>query len=283
MKGISVQAILDTAVDFSDEYSAVVEQAKHAVEAVILGCSRIVERYSAFKTGGTQPRLVLAGRPNAGKSSLFNALLCRYRAIVHEEPGTTRDVIEEDIEVDGARWKLVDTAGIRESSGAEREGIALGEDYLSASAFWLLVVDGTEGMSDVEERLLGELAHVPHLVLWNKNDLPNWKSPGPLENVISVSVKNGDSVTALWQILKERLIRADTRDSGPLPTSVQVSRLVSVLGNLEEMRNQCAAGTPPELLAEMNRSALRGLEGIVGEIGTEDVLDRIFSDFCIGK
>src|SRR5580704_15168457 len=97
------------------------------------------------------PRLVLAGRPNAGKSSLFNALLCRYRAIVHESPGTTRDVIEEDVLVGDRTWCLVDTAGVRESGVAiEREGISLGGEYLEASSFWVLVVDGTTGVTEVE-------------------------------------------------------------------------------------------------------------------------------------
>ena len=124
---IRLQAILDTAIDFSEEYSAVIHAAEEPLGQVIRGCSELIQRYSAFKTGVVSPKIVLAGRPNAGKSSLFNALLCRYRAIVHEEPGTTRDVIEEDLDIGGRLWKLVDTAGVRENTrGVEQEGISTG-------------------------------------------------------------------------------------------------------------------------------------------------------------
>lgn len=281
---IRLQAILDTAVDFSEEYSAVTHQAFEPIEGVIRGCSEVIHRYSQFKNGENTPKLVLAGKPNAGKSSLFNALLCRYRAIVHEEPGTTRDVIEEDIEVDGRRWKLVDTAGTRENTaGAEREGIALGADFLASSHYWILVVDGTEGLTSAERGLLATYASIPHLIAWNKKDLPAWQSPERDQRAIAVSAKGGDGLAQLWDVLRTALARVESPETGPLPTAVQCARLRRVVGQLEEMHAELKNNVPPEFIAEKNRAVLGHLTSVIGEVGTEDILDRVFNDFCIGK
>jgi len=284
---IRLQAILDTAVDFSDEYSAVIHQAIQPLAQVTRGCSEIIQRYSAFRAGSTSPRLVLAGLPNAGKSSLFNAILCRYRAIVNEEPGTTRDVIEEDIVVEGRNWKLVDTAGVREGShGAELEGISLGEDYLASCSYWVLVVDGTVGLSAGESLLLQRFGSLPHVIVWNKQDLEgSKKTPATLrdETVVFLSARTGFGLDSLWVVLKRELIGMAAQGMDALPSAVQCSRLEAVLVSLKVLGEELANGTPPEYLAEKNRIILHQLEQVIGEVGTEDVLDRVFSEFCIGK
>jgi len=282
---LKTQAILDTAVDFSEEYSDVIGQAKAPLIQTIHECSEITQRYSRFKTGSTVPRLVLAGKPNAGKSSLFNALLGRYRAIVHEEAGTTRDVIEEDIEVQGRRWKLVDTAGFRESSEArEKEGIELGESFLSAASFWILVVDGSRGISLDEENLLEKHGTKPHLVVWNKKDLNQWAAPEGKwygKSVHPLSAKTSEGINELWSKLDSELSKKES--TGPLPTAVEASRLEKALGLMKELLARLEKNELPEYLAEINREATRALESVVGEVGTEDVLDRVFGEFCIGK
>jgi tRNA modification GTPase len=282
---VRLQAILDTAVDFSDEYSHVVESARAPLAAALERCDTLAGRYEALRSGARVPRLVLAGRPNAGKSSLFNALLCRYRAIVHEAAGTTRDAIEEDIELAGRRWKLVDTAGVRDSAAtdAEREGIELGSDFLESAQFWILVVDGTVGISEPERALLERFGDKPHSVVWNKKDLPGFRHPEPLgsESPLAVSARTGDSVRELAAALKTRV--APVGDLGPLPSSVQARRLREAAAELEALRSDLDAGVPPEVLGERNRGVLRKLESVVGDVGVEDVLDRVFSEFCIGK
>ena len=243
---IRLQAILDTAVDFSDEYSSVVTMASQPLSQAIQGCSAIIQRYQSFRGGSAAPRLVLAGRPNAGKSSLFNALLGRYRAIVSETPGTTRDVIEEDIEIDSVRWKLVDTAGFRESREAiESEGVALGSQFLGVSSLWLLVIDGTLSLSSEEERLLHEFGHIPYLVVWNKVDLPSWRPADgglvPAQRVVEVSAKTGLHLDKLAEsisnVIRER-IAVDL--SSVLPTAVQSARLGHVLKELRDFRRRSA-------------------------------------------
>ncbi len=281
---IQMLAIFDTAVDFSEEYSSVVFLALEPLNSVLAGCSKVIHRYSGFREGGTSRKLVLAGRPNAGKSSLFNGLLCRYRAIVHAEPGTTRDVIEEDFEVDGGLWKLVDTAGFRHSEiEAERQGIELGSDFLESSHFWILVVDGTIGLSDQERELLRRFDHKPHAVVWNKRDLPGWLAPETKTATFEMSAVEGDSFGLLWDFLRVELAKLAIDDSGPLPSAVQVARLKGVVGDLEEIRTKMQSEVPPEYLSEQTRVVIGKLESVVGEVGTEDVLDRIFNDFCIGK
>ncbi|NBX76032.1 MAG: tRNA uridine-5-carboxymethylaminomethyl(34) synthesis GTPase MnmE [Proteobacteria bacterium] len=282
---VKTQAILDTAVDFSEEYSDVIGQAKAPLIQTIHECSEIIQRYSRLKKGATTPRLVLAGKPNAGKSSLFNALLGRYRAIVHEEAGTTRDVIEEDIEVRGRRWKLVDTAGFRDSSESrEKEGIELGERFLSAAAFWILVVDGSLGISPDEENLIEKYGNKPHVVVWNKMDLEQWSAPQGKwygKSVHPLSAKTADGINELWARLEAELSKKESQ--APLPTAVEASRLEKARELIEALLVQLERNELPEYLAEINREATRALELVVGEVGTEDVLDRVFGEFCIGK
>lgn len=284
---IHLQAILDTAIDFTEEYSSVLQAAEKPCALVIHECSEIIQRYSAFREGTSVPRMVLVGRPNAGKSSLFNALLCRYRAIVHHEPGTTRDVIEEQVALNGKHWALVDTAGMREGqSVAEKEGISLGEDYLAASALWILTVDGTQGLQKEEENLLEKFGSRPHVVVWNKKDLEGWKFPETKRlrgSVVTLSAKSGEGVSDLWTVLQEKTQGIQTDNGAPLPSATQVSRLKHVVHALTELKAGIASEESPEYLAETNRKAIALLESVIGEVSTEEVLGRVFSEFCIGK
>lgn len=286
-KLIHLQAILDTAIDFTEEYSSVVAAAIAPCRVVTHECSEIIQRYSVFRDGSIAPRIVLVGRPNAGKSSLFNALLCRYRAIVHHEPGTTRDVIEEQVVLNGARWSIVDTAGVREAlTEAEREGISLGEDYLAASSMWILTVDGTQGLQKEEIEILEKFGSRPHVVVWNKKDLTNWQPPQTNAlrgSVVSVSAKSGEAVSDLWVLLQEKALAIHNDKMSDLPSSTQVARLKHVVKQLEFLSSGLASGEGPEYLAETNRKAIGLLESVIGEVSTEEVLGRVFSEFCIGK
>ncbi len=281
-KLIRLQAILDTAVDFSEEYAHVTAAARVPIDAARTQALGMAKRFEVFGRGQTVPRLVLAGRPNAGKSSLFNALLCRYRAIVHEKAGTTRDAIEEDVELGGRRWKLVDTAGLRSAeTETERLGIELGAEFLESASYWILVVDGTQGLSPSESDLLSRYGSKPHLIVWNKKDLPGFLPPPAEETAIAVSALTGDSIQELASVLQTQAIPSNT--DGVLPTATQAKRLRQTVERLDELSRDLEKGVTPEILGEKNRQVLRGLETLVGEVGIEDILDRVFSEFCIGK
>lgn len=271
---VEAQAIFDTAVDFSEEYSAVVQQATLPIQAATRECSALTQRYKSFKQGVSVPRLVLAGAPNAGKSSLFNALLNRERTIVDATPGTTRDVIEEEIWIEGAPWRLVDTAGLRESADRiESRGIEFGRDFIDSASFVLWVVDSSRGIE-------GEipLGTTPHAIFWNKTDL----APAP-EGALQGSVRDGESIAALWAFLRQALPKLTSTDPRPLPSASQASRLEAVEQRLRRMEGLVVESAPPEILGEENRASLRLLEDLLGEVSADDVLDRLFRDFCIGK
>ena len=281
---IKVQAILDTAVDFSEEYASVVSQARQPLNLVIRECSVITQRYELFRTGRNYPRLVLVGRPNAGKSSLFNALLGRYRAIVDPTAGTTRDVIEEDIDIGGRTWRLVDTAGIRQTDNAiERSGILQGEKYLESATAWLLVVDGTQGLGELEAAALDRHRNKPHWIVVNKSDVGSVGVPAWAFRYLSVSAETGDGVDGLWKAIERRLAEKNSiGHGGLLPTATQSQRLKTVIETLAQM-DVGFGELPPEYLAEKNRGAIRNLEAVIGPVSQDDVLDRVFGEFCIGK
>lgn len=282
---IKVQAILDTAIDFTEEYSEVVIQAFAPLELAIHESSVVIQRYEALKMGKNIPRIVIAGRPNSGKSSLFNSILCRDRSIVHNEAGTTRDVVEEDIRLEGKTWKLVDTAGIRANVlGPEAIGIEYSEKYLSVSQFWLLVVDGTIGLQKEDDILLSKYKTVPHLILWNKKDDPKYQTPTPpfRENILEISAKNNEGLDFLLKELKARCV-IETGYSEFLPTAQQTAKLKLFFEEASQFKKDLASQELPEYLSEKNRKLINILDGVISEIDPEQVLERVFNEFCIGK
>lgn len=284
---IGLQAVLDTSVDFSEEYSNVVYQSFQPLEKAIHECSLTIQVYQRFEQGSQTPKIVLAGRPNAGKSSLFNALLGKYRAIVNEEAGTTRDAIEEDIYLKGKRFSVVDIAGFREAlTPTEKVGIQLGESFLSSASLWLLVVDGEKGLSQEEEMLLERFGRKPHLILWNKSDLPEFKKPDSLcltTEPISLSAKSGEGMNALWEALEDFSKKCAGQETVILPTASQSKKLQRVLSHLLSIKEGLSREEAPEVLAEKNRTALAELVDLIGYVDQEEILGRVFSQFCIGK
>lgn len=281
-------AVLDTAIDFSEEYAEVTQQARGPLDLAIRECSLAIQRYSRLNGSSNSPRVALVGRPNAGKSSLFNAILCRYRAIVHDKPGTTRDVLEEDFMLQGRRWRLVDTAGRHDkATGTEREGIELGDSYLEGAAFWVLVVDGTVGLTEIETDLLQRYRSKPFVIVWNKSDLPGWTYPADLGALpaapVRLSALHADGMEAFWSAMDALAGVSSPSAHGPLPTHREYAALLEVNSRLLSLRERLDGDELPEYLSEEARLVVNLLEGLVGEVDTEHVLDRVFSEFCIGK
>ncbi len=233
----------------------------------------------ASLAGGQQIRdgvtVVLLGRPNAGKSSLLNALARRDVAIVTPEAGTTRDVVEVTLDLDGVPVRLSDTAGLRQTSAlVEQEGIRRALER-AAQADLVILVDGPEGEvpAPPESVLPGQILRV-----WNKADLVPPPAGHPVDVVLSA--KAGQGVTALESALRERV-------STMVPPMAQVSLTRARHGDaldeakmwLEAARSQ----TLPDLMAEDLRLAQRALGRVVGTTDPEMILDRLFSSFCIGK
>jgi tRNA modification GTPase len=220
--------------------------------------------------------VVLTGRPNAGKSSLFNAL-AGARALVSPEPGTTRDYLVQRLELDGVPVELVDTAGLRPSADAiEGQAQELGRDQLAQADLVLLCLERGQARTAEETELLHQ-AEPPVEAIETKCDLP-----GPASGLPACSAVTGEGLEALRKLLRER---ARGRSQPALAPSLSRCRhhVQACLDHLRRAHAIVLFEDPPEILALELRETLQQLGEMVGAVYTDDLLDRIFSRFCIGK
>lgn len=236
-------------------------------------------------------KIVLAGRPNVGKSTIFNKLLLSDRAIVSAIPGTTRDSLSELININGFPVSLTDTAGIRQSAdeienlGVERTRRAMVDADLTA-----VVIDGSQLLTDEDNAIISELIDLPHLTIFNKSDLGvvNINNRSCLCRMdhpsISISAKTGEGIEDLRSALVSPFIKSDAHDAGLLITDARhfdlLQRTRDALNASIELLEQRAS---EELVLLGLYNALHLLGEITGETTSDDVLGRIFATFCIGK
>lgn len=242
-------------------------------------------------------RVAIIGRPNTGKSSLFNALLARDRAIVTELPGTTRDIIEETLDVRGYPVVIMDTAGLREGSGdpVEKIGQERARGAAQNSDIAVFVIDGSSPLSEADQsiaafaRSLGEKTHCIAVV--NKSDLPQRLAAADLSPLVtgwpcvSVSAAAGDGLPALEEAIFSCLEdKGLPPPDGPIVTSERhAAALRKTAGHLSEAVSAVQNNKTEEIVALHLREALSALGEITGETATEEILENIFSRFCVGK
>jgi tRNA modification GTPase len=277
---VELLALLSYDIDFPDEDSGPV-----AAETLRTGLERVRSRVGALiATAPLGERLregalvVLAGRPNAGKSSLFNALLGSDRALVTEIPGTTRDTIEASVDVDGWPLRLADTAGLRESDDRiERLGIEVSRRYLDASDLVLLCVEAGRELRAEEQSVLDRY---PTVLVRTKADLA--PSPGDL----AVSVVTGSGLDRLRTTLVERLFgELETyADLEPMLTRdrhrLALERAVAAL---DDAAPELLDGGESVLAAHHLRRAVAALDELIGGVDIEEILGKVFERFCVGK
>ena len=278
-------ARLEASVDFSEEGYHFVEPRE-----VARTLDRLMTRTASLVADGRRGRLVreglevaIVGKPNVGKSSLFNALAGASRAIVTEVPGTTRDLVAEVVDVEGLRVTLVDTAGVRPTEDViEAEGVARARQARDVADLVLVVVDGSAPLDELDRQLLDDTASRRRLVVANKADLGCDGDPAFLR----VSARTGEGVDALRAGLV-RALDVEVRDDPPSITNL---RHVALLERAHEAlsRAHAAAGAGGDALSEEFvladlADARAALEEISGRRTTDDVLAHIFSRFCIGK
>ena len=232
-------------------------------------------------------RVAIVGKPNVGKSSLFNVLAGAARAIVTDVPGTTRDLVAEVVDIDGLLVTLVDTAGMRPTSDVvEAEGVARARQAWDVADVVLIVVDGSAPLDELDRRLLEETAGRRRLVVSNKSDLGANPGGEGGAGFLRVSARTGDGFDGLRAGLARALdveVRAD-------PPAITNLRHVALLGRAHEAlsRARAAAGAggdtlPEEFVLADLQDARAALEEISGRRTSEDVLSHIFARFCIGK
>jgi tRNA modification GTPase len=224
---------------------------------------------------------VIAGRPNAGKSSLFNALLGTERAIVTDLPGTTRDAVDAPASCDGFPFRLVDTAGLREDGDlVERLGIEVSHRYLQAADIVVLCVEADRAVGAEDRQFIGSVA-APVVLVRTKADLGVTDSDG-----MPVSVITGAGLSELRRRLAETAFASLARagDVAPFVTRERHREALRRAGaELEAFVEARRSGLDAAVAATHLRAAVTALEAIVGVVSADDVLDRVFADFCVGK
>ncbi|EXJ10036.1 tRNA modification GTPase MnmE [Nitrincola nitratireducens] len=236
--------------------------------------------------------VVIAGKPNAGKSSLLNALAGRETAIVTDIAGTTRDVLREHIHIDGMPLHIIDTAGLRDAPDTvEQIGINRAWEEIHKADRILMVVDSSETRAHTPEEIwpefVAQLAHTTHItVIRNKIDLQAEK-PQLISNseysLISISAKQGEGIDLLREHLKACMGFSSTTEGGFMARRRHLDALDRAQQQLEKGLEQLQGFSAGELLAEDLRAAQQSLGEITGEVTPDDLLGRIFSSFCIGK
>ncbi len=291
---VETLAYLDAAADFPDDEIPAIElgpaltTARDALAAVVNAAGS-----GLLYREGVQ--IAIVGRPNAGKSSLLNALLRADRAIVTEIAGTTRDVIAESINLDGIPATLLDTAGIAESEDViEQMGVARSRQALASSGIALFVIDRSRpaGPDDVQVATLlaDRLGDGGVTIARNKSDLPDAAGHDPVLSllpgvpIVDISTRSGEGIAALEAALRDLALAGSGSASEPaLVTVRQHDALRRSLAAVEAAQEGHALGLPLDLLAVDVRAALHAVGEVTGEHVDAAVLDEIFSRFCIGK
>lgn len=271
---LDARSAVEAAIDYPDEteedvYAALPTQ----IESAIAEIDSILERAQQGRFLREGIRVVILGRPNVGKSSLFNALLGEDRAIVTSVAGTTRDVLDERVSWDGVSVRLMDTAGLREATDeAESIGVDRARQALQYADLLLVVLDGGAGVTEADRALLDETEGMPRIILSNKSDL------GVAPADLVMSCKTGEGIREL----KERIV------SVAAPTHMDTTcitnlRHVRALERTREALVHARTQTEPDCIATDLREASHHLGTITGTDVDEKLLDRIFENFCVGK
>jgi tRNA modification GTPase len=280
---VELIALLEAGIDFAEDDISVAPSAEilRRLEPVSAGLSRMAESFAYGSLVREGLTLAIVGRPNVGKSSLFNRLLEQDRAIVTDIPGTTRDLVSETAAIEGIPVKLVDTAGIREGEGlVETLGIERSFQAMADADVTLVVIDLSLPV-EAQDRELIERARSQgrSVVAGNKSDLPRRAEIS--EALIAVSALTGAGIDPLRQAIVPK--DAIEQETGFI-TSIRHEQLLrESLEYLAKARGAVEAAIPHEMLLLDLYAALRPLDAITGATTADDILNRIFSTFCIGK
>lgn len=283
---LRIAALLELELDFSEEGLELIDRKviEEKINSSIQYCQELSDSYTASNILRSGYFVGIIGFPNSGKSTLFNTLLNRNRAIVSEIAGTTRDYLEETLYINGLPIRLIDTAGIRDSQDIiEIEGIKLVDSVIEQSNLILILNDASEGL-DNSNQLLTKLnekyPNTQKLIIQNKTDLID-----TIENNdnIFISAKNRTGIDKLKAFLENEIKQSTERVSDVLINQRHYNKLQEVLQNLTQAKESLLNQMENEIISIDIRYATKLIGEITGEAWNEEVLDLIFSSFCIGK
>jgi tRNA modification GTPase len=295
-KLVELIAVLEAGIDFAEDDVSVLADAKilEQIASVRAPLEQLSSSFAYGKIVHEGLTLAIVGRPNVGKSSLFNRLVQRERAIVTANPGTTRDLVSETVAIGGIPVKLVDTAGIRKAlDEAESIGIRKSMEALADAELVLVVVDASQANGEKDDDLIAQASKRAAIIVANKCDLAADRIPTSGKTgqklgtriVVSTSALTGEGIAELrTEILRHIGGEAGTQAEAGFLTSVRHQRLIQdSLAALDAATTAVARKIPHEMLLLDLYSALRPLDAITGATTTDDILNLIFSTFCIGK
>ncbi|MEA3464398.1 MAG: tRNA uridine-5-carboxymethylaminomethyl(34) synthesis GTPase MnmE [Thermodesulfobacteriota bacterium] len=287
---IQILALIEAYIDFpEDDINAPhISSISGDLDILLSGISSLIDGFEEGRIVRDGLSLLIMGEPNVGKSSILNQFLGEDRAIVTNIPGTTRDIIEESIVVSGLTLRFIDTAGIRDTDDPiELDGVRRARDKVSSADLILYVIDGTCSYGEALRATLLEYGDIPLIVLVNKSDKIKCSVPEMLSNFkyLSVSAKDGTGFTDLKEEILSifKLSGSEERESFMVSDRRHRDALFCALSFLREFEFNFKSGLPPEFLSIHLRDALSSLGEITGETTPDDVLNKIFSRFCIGK
>lgn len=283
---------VEAAIDFPEEEIELLRRPELAgkIDALRKQINVISGSYEWGRLFRDGVRVCICGRPNVGKSSLLNALLGKERVIVTPVPGTTRDVVEESINLGGLPVVLWDTAGIHETEDqVEKIGVGFSLKHVEDADAAMVVLDGSEPLSAEDRSLLASLGGKRYLVVINKVDLVQKLNVEELDisterrAVVSISAKHGNGLEFLKQTLRRFLLGVEVEPSIVLTNARHKAALVRSEEALGNASMALLTLHPAEVVSVSLQQAREGLEEIIGVITNDDILERIFRDFCIGK
>ena len=290
---VELIALLEAGIDFAEDDVELTTQAEIAshIEELTPPLRALEASFARGRIVHDGLTLAIVGRPNVGKSSLFNRLVERDRAIVTATPGTTRDTVTERISLDGIPLELVDTAGLREGlEEAEQLGIRRSREALADAALVVIVLDATQPLNDEEHRLLEAVEGRPALVAVNKSDLvrnlPEAERPlpdcGDLPT-LATSALTGEGIPALRERILELATGGAAAEPGMLTSLRHKQAIAAALAALADAAQANADAIPHEMILLDLYRALWALDSLTGQTTPDDILNLIFSTFCIGK
>jgi len=294
-KTVEILTLLESVIDFPEEETSVLDRERvssRLTQEIIGPISSLIEAHEERKIWVDGLKTVIVGRVNAGKSSLLNRLLDEPRAIVTPIPGTTRDVVESTITINGIPLRLMDTAGIRKvTDEVEAIGITLAEQKAREADLVLVVVDQSRDLNPDDFQVIKWAKAKKAILVLNKIDLPPIVDPqkhtelfGDLP-IVKISALTGEGIERLKGAIEEVVVKGgrDFSVSSIAPNLRQTQVLKDAMENFKAARDALSQGAPFEIVAFELKTGLDALGHIVGETTPDEVLNRIFEQFCIGK